>query len=174
MFCVLWGCSKKAEPVKSLAQKYPETVVGRAAETLAEEKAEPPKYFYPFAAKRDPFAPLVGITSGTNDPASGKGLAKGELSNLELKGIMLDRKGKVAYIASTTGEVFFLRSGRIYDKKNRVVAGVSGIIKENSVVLISQNRTMTELIMQKKHDGTSASMTAPMSAPAQNAPSSSR
>ena len=68
---------------------------------------------------------------------------------MELKGILKDRRGKVAIISASDGEYYVLKSGRIYDRKSRVIPGVSGIIKEKSVVLISQNRTITELFLHR-------------------------
>ncbi len=150
------GCSKNSDRIKSLAELHPEAQSAKLQDAVMEEKAEPPRYFYPYASKRDPFAPLAGGPAGMGNSAAGKGLEKGELTNLELRGIMKDRKGKVAFISSTDGEPFVLRSGRIYDRKNRIISGVSGIIKENSVVLISSNRTMTELTLKKRDSGTAA------------------
>ena len=154
----LAGCSGKNE-YKSLAELVP-SPTQRPLNLQPETKMETPRYFYPFSSKRDPFSPLVGGASYAGGNASGgQGMAGGELTNLELKGILKDRKGKVALIAASDGEPFVLRSGRIYDRKNRIVSGVSGIIKENSVILISQNRTVTELSLRTKDEGGSAAKT---------------
>lgn len=151
----LTGCSGK-DDYKSLSELVPSPKLS-AEMPQPEAKAEAPRYFYPYASKRDPFAPLVGNAGYAGASSGGQGLSSGEMTNLELKGILRDRKGKVALISASDGEPFVLRSGRIYDKKNRIVSGISGIIKENSVILISQNRTVTELSLRNKDEGGTAS-----------------
>ncbi len=145
------GCSKKKSDVQSLAELVPSPKEPVGAIMQPEPRLEPPRYFYPYSAKRDPFTPLLG-TLARRPGGDGLGLTGGELTNLELKGILRDRKGKVAIIAASDGEPFILRAGRIYDQKNRIVSGVSGIIKENSVIIITQNRAMTELSLRKKDE----------------------
>jgi hypothetical protein len=103
---------------------------------------KPRKYVYPYLQQRDPFIPLVGGSSGSGGASSG---SFENLGNLELRGIIKDRRGKAALISSSDGDAYVLRSGRVYDRRNRVIAGVQGVIKENSVVLISQNKAVKEL-----------------------------
>lgn len=155
-FMALSSCGgKKTGDLMDLSQMFPPSIVEKLPDLLPETKEEPPRYFYPHAAKRDPFVPLIGGEAFSSaSKGSGKDLAAGELSNLELKGILKDRRGKIAIITTTDGEPFVLRSGRIYDRKNRVVSGVSAIIKEKSVVLISKSRAITELSLKKKDEGT--------------------
>ena len=153
----LAACSKKAEESMDLTKMFPSNGGGanKIMDVTLEAKEEPAQYFYPNANKRDPFTPLIGADAAASAKSGVQaGLQKGELSKLELKGILRDRKGKVALISSADGEPYVLKSGRIYDRKNRMVSGVSGIIKENSVVLISQNRTITELSLRKREEET--------------------
>lgn len=117
--------------------------------TPTEKKEEVKKYVYPHSQERDPFIPLVGDSKGYYSGGDSQSIVQ-NLANLELKGIIKDQKGKVAMIGSSTGESYMLRSGRIYDRRNRMVSGISGVIKENSVVLISQNKAVKELPLIKK------------------------
>ena len=149
---ILCSCSKKKAGPLTLSQLYPAAASPKITAAAPEAKEEPSRYFYPYGNKRDPFIPLIGAT-GMASSGEGKGLGKGDLANLELKGILHDHRGKMAVIASGGGEHYVLRAGRIYDRKNRVVTGVSGIIKEKSVILISQNRTMTELSLRTREEG---------------------
>jgi len=152
LLLTLAACSSKKQEPMDLAQLFPSTTAAKVPDSQPEAKEEPPHYFYPYGNKRDPFTPLIGAENAN----AGKGssdLSKGELNNLELKGILRDRKGKVAVIASSDGEPFYLKSGRVYDRKNRMISGVSGIIKESSVVLISRNRAITELSLKRKDEG---------------------
>ena len=147
---VLASCSGKQNQPEDLAS-LPSSGGSAAPPPPPENKMET-RYFYPYATKRDPFVPLVGgvFQAGSGDKSD---LAEGELTNLELKGIMRDRRGKVALISSNSGEPYTLRAGRVYDRKNRIVSGVSGIIKESSVVLITQNRTIREIPLRNASSG---------------------
>lgn len=115
-----------------------------------EKKDEPKRYIYPLAHKRDPFVPLIGGSVDDRKTVASLTDRKGEFTKLELKGIIKDKKGKMALIASLHGESYTLKTGKIYDKRNRIVTGVSGVIKEESVVLYSPNRTILELSLPGK------------------------
>lgn len=152
---LLTACSKKKEEDLRLPEMKPQPVA--AVSPSIQKKDETPKYVYPHVSKRDPFIALItegGAGGGTRivDMESESGFInkKGEFVNLELRGILKDKKGKVAMIASTGGEAYMLKSGKIYDKRNRIIEGISGIIKEQSVILISQNKTVKELSLFKK------------------------
>jgi len=152
---LLAACSKN-EARKSLSELIPNPPAKTAAAPPKEEKANPPKYVYPYSVKRDPFTPLLGVSGGGlaagNGAPGAKGARSGNLASLELKGILRDKKGKMAIISSTDGESYTLKSGRIYDKKNQMVKGVTGIIKLRSVVLISNNKTVRELRLVQQTD----------------------
>ena len=153
-----------------MSELFPSSASSKPQEMVHETREEPPRYFYPFGNKRDPMVSLIGAGgAASNAESGGKGINKGEFSNLELKGIIHDGRGKVAMIASSDGESYLLRSGRIYDRKNRIVSGVSGIIKEKSVVLVSRNRTVTELSLRSREDG-AISVHSPSAAPQNSNP----
>lgn len=142
----LAGCSGKSDDQMDLASSVPPPPPA-PPDAPAEKKPEPPKYYYPLAEYRDPFVPLIG-----GQAYSGKGgaqLTAQSFANLELKGILRDRRGKIAVIASTDGESYVLKSGRIFDQRNHLILGVSGIIKENSVVLVAQNKVTKELTLKR-------------------------
>ena len=40
---------------------------------------------------------------------------------------------------------YILRGGRLYDGRNHLMKGISGVIKPNSVVLMGSDRTVREL-----------------------------
>jgi Tfp pilus assembly protein PilP len=153
------SCSKKQDESLELSLTAPSATPANVAVQQI-EKIEETRYSYPYAQKRDPFVPLVGGVQAVQSGSGSGDIGKGELGNLELKGILRDRRGKVALITSTSGEPYTLRSGRIYDKKNRIVNGVSGIIKESSVVLITQNRTVKEIPLVRRESGARQAQTA--------------
>lgn len=145
VWVALSGCSKKEDAQMDLSALVPPTAVVVTPEEPP-KKLEFPKYFYPYLDERDPFAPLLA-GSGTGRPGSMTLMQN--FGNLELKGILRDRGGKVAIIGTSSGENFVLKSGRIYDQRNHIVTGVTGIIKEGSVVLITSNRTVKELPLRR-------------------------
>ena len=145
------GACAKSEESKSLAELIPAPAEPPVTNVQPAAPVVSAKYVYPFSSRRDPFSPMDGTINYADSGVSS--LARGETTNLELKGILQDRKGKMAIITSSDGEPFVLRSGRVYDRKNRIIPGIAGIIKENSVILISQNRTVTQLNLRKNNDG---------------------
>lgn len=142
----LTSCSKNDESLK-LPSVTPPAKVTPPTPIKKEEFA---KYVYPHATQRDLFIPLVGSAASGSGNMGSVIDRRGEFVSLELRGIMRDKRGKVAMISTSDGQTYFLKAGKIYDKRNRIISGVSGIIKENSVVLISQNKTMKELHLVKK------------------------
>ncbi len=163
----LSGCSKGDEELKL-------PVINPAplkSTNLEETKAEAPKYVYPYSAERDPFVALAGdgIVPAASVAGPGAGFLnkKGEFLSLELKGIMSGRGGKMAMITSSNGQTYFLRSGKIYDRDNQVVSGITGVIRDESIVLISENRVKKELfINQNTQDKTLANPAQGQPAPA--------
>jgi hypothetical protein len=87
---------------------------------------------------RDPFIPLTGEyrEQGTDRPP--------QIASLILKGIVQDEKGRIALLTSGVSS-YILRGGRLYDGRNHLMKGISGIIKTNSVVLMGSDRTVKEL-----------------------------
>ena len=90
---------------------------------------------------RDPFIPLTGNSFDSDNRAP-------QISSLILKGIVEDAKGRIA-IVSSGATSYILRAGRLYDGRNKVVKGISGVIKEQSVVLVGSDRTVKELVIDK-------------------------
>ena len=88
---------------------------------------------------RDPFIALNGeyrSEQGADRPP--------QISSLLLKGIIQDARGRIALLTSGVSS-YILRGGRIYDGRNHLMKGISGVIKPNSVVLMGSDRTVKEL-----------------------------
>ncbi|OGR98019.1 MAG: hypothetical protein A2902_00365 [Elusimicrobia bacterium RIFCSPLOWO2_01_FULL_64_13] len=154
------GCSGDKDSLGDLASS-----VQPPSNPPAIEQAQPAaeaRYSYPHGSKRDPFVPLIGgARSVASQSGDGSSFTTQEgyrtsVANLLLKGILKDKKGKIALISTSDGEPYTLKSGRVYDKKNRRVAGITGVIKENSVILVTQDRAITELAVTPRADGQSA------------------
>lgn len=96
------------------------------------------RYAYRGDRFRDPFVPLVGERrdQGSDVPP--------QVSSLLLKGIIQDGKSRMALLTSGVSS-YILRGGRLYDGRNHLMKGVSGIVKQQSVVLMGSDRTVREL-----------------------------
>jgi hypothetical protein len=108
----------------------------------AANQAPPPaysQYTYYGDRYRDPFIPLTGEFRG--DQGADR---PPQVSSLLLKGIMQDAKGRIALLTSGISS-YILRGGRLYDGRNHLMKGISGVIKTNSVVLMGSDRTVKEL-----------------------------
>ncbi|PIU83620.1 MAG: hypothetical protein COS68_03105 [Elusimicrobia bacterium CG06_land_8_20_14_3_00_38_11] len=112
----------------------------------------PPKYTYKGGLYRDPLVPGGGSSSYSSSSMTGEGsetMTGEKMATLQLKGIFRDEKtGNIAIIAETSGGSYILKNGKLYDRKNKIVRGVAGVIGKNSATLFS-NDTKIELKLKK-------------------------
>lgn len=119
----------------------------RTAITVAAvEKTEPERYVYHGDARRDPFIPLNAEGSGTSGSEE---VVMPNLSSLTLKGIYDDGKTTAAII-SGGGITYVLRDRRLYDNRQRMVRGIAGVIKKDSVIVIGPDRNSKELKLHER------------------------
>lgn len=109
------------------------------------EKKETLKYAYAGEKFRDPFVALMSETTQTNANSA----AAPSLGALTLKGIFDDGRQMVAMI-SGNGSTYFLRDKRLYDNRQRMIRGYTGIIRTDSVLMIAPDRTTKELKLREK------------------------
>lgn len=88
---------------------------------------------------RDPFIPLLGEVH--NDQSSDR---SPQTASLVLKGIVQDANGRMALLTSGSSS-YILRGGRLYNGRNHMLKGISGVVKTNSVIIIGSDRTVREL-----------------------------
>lgn len=70
--------------------------------------------------------------------------------NLTLTGIMEDSSGRQALLRdAATGAVYTLKAGRLIDSKKKAVPGVSGVVKGKQVVLMTEDKKVHQLNLQK-------------------------
>jgi hypothetical protein len=108
-------------------------------------KKEEEKYVYRGDSHPDPFVP-----QNIEAAASPSGeLITPNIATLSLKGIFSAGKQRTAIIAGASG-AYILKDSRLYDSRQRQVKGISGAIKVDSVILISQDKNMRELKLREK------------------------
>ncbi|HAM39121.1 MAG: hypothetical protein A2474_07000 [Elusimicrobia bacterium RIFOXYC2_FULL_34_12] len=142
------GCGKKSK-----AQNQQEVTTPRPKPTIPEyvPPLPPKKYVYKGTAYRDPLLPGGGGMAYSALTTSGDGaetFTSEKLATLQLKGIFKDKSTNAAIIGDTSGGSYILKNGKIYNRRNKIVIGVSGVISKKSVTLICDDIKI-ELTMKK-------------------------
>jgi len=133
-FRVLKPGEQSPEPAKK--QTAAASVSGKGAGVQSALKTRgrfvPPAYSFRGERYRDPFSPLIGGGAAINSNA----VRVPALSQMMLKGIIQDGNERTALITAPGGS-YTIRGGRLYDGRNRLVPGISGVVKSNSITLFS-------------------------------------
>jgi len=119
----------------------------KSAEVKTYKKKDIERYTYKGDKFKDPFIPLTGegfTASGLSDE-----IAVPNIGNLTLRGIFAEGSNKMALI-SGGGTNYILKGSRLYDNRQRLVKGISGIIKSDSVIMIAPDKTTKEIKMMSK------------------------
>lgn len=111
------------------------------------KKKEIIRYNYRGDKYRDPFVSLTG--EGNTFSAVSEEVAVPNLGSLILKGVFDDGVVKMALI-SGGGVNYVLKGTRLYDNRQRLVRGISGIIKKDSVLMIAPDKTTKEIRLKVK------------------------
>lgn len=104
-------------------------------------KSLPVRYDYRGDRYRDPFVPLTGegmTFAGSED------VIVPQLGTLSLKGIIDDGRQRIAII-SGGGITYLLKGSQLYDNRQRLVRGITGAIKKDSVLMIAPDKSTKEL-----------------------------
>lgn len=110
------------------------------------QKKEESRYVYKGDRSKDPFIAISGesavstISGDVVVPAVG---------GLTLKGILNDGKNALAIIAGN-GVTYTLKHGKLYDNRQRIIKGFSGIISSDKVIIRGQDNTTKELRLREK------------------------
>jgi hypothetical protein len=110
-------------------------------------KIEPAPYNYHGDVRRDPF---VALNVETNvAPSSSEEAVVPNLRSLTLKGVYADGKSMAAII-SGGGITYILRDRKLFDNRQRLVKGITGVIRNDSVIMIGGDHTTKELKLHEK------------------------
>ncbi|MFH1368252.1 MAG: hypothetical protein ABII64_03900 [Elusimicrobiota bacterium] len=140
---ILSGCGKGKTPPPGAgaAKTLPPPVVTMPVY----EKKAPQKYAYRGDRYRDPFISLTG--PGRRFLESDEVTAP-NIGSLSLKGIISEGKTKIALITGD-GTTFVLKDSRLYDNRQRLIRGISGAIKKDSVIMIAPEGSVKELKLRE-------------------------
>lgn len=110
------------------------------------EAKKPPRFVYAGDRFRDPFVSLNGdgmAFVGTDE------VIVPSVGSLVLKGIFSEGKQRMAIISS--GAISYVLKGKyLYDNRQRLVRGITGIIKDESVVIIAPDRSTKEIRLRDR------------------------
>lgn len=136
------GCGLKDMPEQPLITKKPPVINFNASPAVKDVQ----RYVYAGTRNRDPFQPLSLDGSSTSPIGD---VVVPPVGSLILKGIMADGKQKIAII-SGGGIGYVLKGKYLYDNRQRLVHGITGIIKDESVIIIAPDKTTKEIRLREK------------------------
>ena len=142
------GCGKKSQQTETAKQvQMPKPKIKEYV-----PPPPPPRYAYKGGTYRDPLIPGGGASSYSSLNVAGEGeetMTGEKMVTLQLKGIFMDEKiGNIAIVSETSGNSYILKNGKLYNKKNKDIKGVTGVIGKKVVTLISSD-TKIELKLKK-------------------------
>lgn len=114
------------------------------AEKIKEpEKIKMPEHKYGGLKYRSPFSSSGRGSAKTARVTTGKLVTAADINpdGLKVTGYFSDREGKYA-ILSGVGEFFIVKNGRLFTEDKKEVIGVAAIIKDNKIVLITDENNI--------------------------------
>ncbi|OGS24122.1 MAG: hypothetical protein A2314_09410 [Elusimicrobia bacterium RIFOXYB2_FULL_50_12] len=109
-------------------------------------KKEIPKHIYKGERFRDPY---IALNAEGAIISNSEEVRVPNIGTLTLKGILDDGKQKMAII-SGGGVSYILRGTLLFDNRQRIVKGITGTIKKESVIIIAPDKTKKELLLRQK------------------------
>src|SRR3989339_336323 len=150
---VNFGCSKKkaTDDAQQVTAPRPKPKIPEYVPPVP-----PRKYIYKGAAYRDPLLPGGGGMAYSALAESGEGtetFTSEKLATLQLKGIFRDKNSRqaIAMIGDSSGGSYMLKEGKLYNRRNKIVNDVSGVVGQKSITLIC-NDIKVELSLKKSEE----------------------
>lgn len=144
-FCLIGLAACAQEDLPPMPVPPPIVRTADAKDTAVQKKPEA-EYVYGGDRFRDPF---VSIAGGAAQSAGADELRTPNVGALTLKGIFNDGKQPIA-IVSGGAISYTLKGSRLYDNRNRLIKGITGVVRKDSVLLIAPDKTTKELKLREK------------------------
>lgn len=111
----------------------------------------PEQYEYKSVVNRDPFEPLIVSDAKTRGKEGVRGvdISEIDIANLELSGIVWDRKESMAILHDGNKFGYILKRGRLLADNFRPITGISGKILGNKNVFLQQGKTEVNFFLEK-------------------------
>lgn len=159
------GCSPQKE-MADLEEKEEVSLLPQTKELLlpaTEIKGIKPNVnTYQSYQKRDPFVPLIeelGLEYGKKEEkteATKAGKMPIDIKSISLIGIITDKKESLALLYDSKKNGYILKRGELYDDHNNKIAGISGAIRQDHVIISHQQKdykvTLTKGEVKKEED----------------------
>ncbi len=129
----LTGC---IEPDLEIEQDPLQARAGQKREIEQPEKIEPPDYNYEGLKYRSPFLKRDEI--GPRLASESKTIMGIKPERLTVTGIMEDPENKFGLLSGPAG-FFMVKDGRIFNDDNKEIPGVAAIIKEQEIIIITDD-----------------------------------
>ena len=142
---ILSSCGYEELPMQNSAKMPAHASVPGEQRVYKKKEVEP--YRYKGDKYKDPFVPLTG--EGFSVSGVSEDVVVPNIGNLTLKGIFSEGSSKMALIYSG-GVNYILKGSRLYDNRQRLVNGISGVIKTDSVLMIAPDKTTKEIRLRSK------------------------
>lgn len=147
LFTGVTGCGKKK--TKPVGQVVPTQVVPTLTPATKPKPTKPERtlYVYQGHRSRDPFIPLTG-TLATSRKGSEKLTAR-SLRAFSVKGIIEDKKGKIALLSAPGGRNYMLKEGKLIDPEGKIVPEITGMIEKNKITFFLAEENVELNIMEE-------------------------
>jgi Tfp pilus assembly protein PilP len=136
------GCGEDQSPAQGKAYVKPPVIPA----VIPQQKKETVRYVYHGDRFKDPF---IAISAASAPSMLSDDVPVPTLGALVLKGIIDDGKQATAII-SAGGITYVLKGRRLYDNRQRLVKGITGVIGADSVLMIGNDKSTKELKLREK------------------------
>lgn len=144
----LVGCGKKTKRVVE-KPAVPEKSIMETIQPMS--KRTTTVYEYGAANLRNPFAPLTGGGKVASFKTTEEAAPTIDINSLTLKGVIYDEKTRNALLVAPSGESYIVKGGRLLaSASGKYVEGVAGIVKKESVVLITKGNVIREVKLREE------------------------
>lgn len=138
---VFIGCAKKEERKKLILP--PQIPIEKPEMYL------PERYEYKSLASRDPFIALVVSEKKPTEGGKGTNLSEINISDLEITGIVWDKKESMAILHDGNHFGYILKKGKLLADNFKPIAGINGEIIGNNRVFLQQGKSEVNFFIGK-------------------------
>jgi hypothetical protein len=173
VFAVAALLVRLVQPACAATQSAPAAASPAPAAVAAVAQMPTAEQLFSDSIGRDPFVPVkraspveIAARPAPSASASGKAFS---IYRLELSGLVVFGSVKQAIMYdSETSEPYYLRDGRIFDRKRRLVPGVTGEVEGRRVLLSAGKRDSAVLSMAQDAQDSAGAKPARKAAPAKH------
>lgn len=138
---IMIGCAKKEAPKRLVLP--PQIPIAKP------EMYVPERYEYKSSRERDPFVSLIVEQAKPVAGVSGTDMSQISIADLELSGIIWDKKEAMAILHDGNKFGYILKKGRLFADNFKPIKGIEGKIIGNKLVFLQQGKTKVNFSIDK-------------------------